>query len=491
MNETEQVVHQVAVVGAGVSGIGAAIRLRKEGVRDVVVLEKADDVGGVWRDNTYPGCAVDIPSVCYSYSFAPHDGWSRTFAPQREILDYLRSTAERYGVLEQVRLGVEVLEACWDVDASVWRIRTSGTEVVARSLIAAAGPWHEPSLPDVPGLADFPGPVFHTSRWDHDVDLSGKRVAVVGTGASAVQVVPGIADTVEHLHVFQRTPQWILPKQDKVLEPGRRGSRGALQRLDRRRQQLVIEMSNIAFQHQRGRALLQKIASQNISSAIDDPATRRALTPTWDIGCKRLLMSNDYYPALARADVTLHATGLHAVEGDVLVGDDGSRTPVDVVVLATGFKILEMPIADRVRGSDGRSLAEHWDGSPRAYKGTTVPGFPNLYLIFGPNVSAVTSGFTIVEAQLDQIALSLRHLRSCGAAALEVRPEVEARFNDEVQHALGSTVYNTGGCQSYYFDRNGRNGFSWPWSARRLRRVLADFDPDDYLLDAPLPQEHR
>ena len=489
MNQAADQVVDVAVIGAGVSGIGAAIRLRQEGVRDVVVLEKADDVGGVWRDNVYPGCAVDIPSVCYSYSFAPHDGWSRTFAPQREILDYLRSTAERFGVLDQVRLGVEVLEAAWDGHGAVWRIRTTAGEVAARSLIAAAGPWHEPSIPDVPGLADFPGPVFHTSRWE-DVDLDGKTVAVVGTGASAVQVVPSIAADVGHLHVFQRTPQWILPKADKVNDTSR-SSRAALQRLDRRRQQLVIELSNVAFQHKRGRALLQKLAAQNISSAVSDPEMRRALTPTWDIGCKRLLMSNEYYPALARPDVTLHPTGLREVDGDVLVGDDGSRTPVDVLVLATGFKILEMPIADRVRGADGRTLAEHWDGSPHAYKGTFVPGFPNLYLVFGPNVSAVTSGFTIVEAQLDQIALALRHVRATHAGALEVRTEVEEQFNDEVQAALQSTVYNTGGCQSYYFDRNGRNGFSWPWSARRLRKVLSRFDPDDYLVDAPVPQEQR
>ncbi|WP_067814492.1 flavin-containing monooxygenase [Nocardia inohanensis] len=478
--------HEVAVIGAGISGLGTAIKLREAGITDFVVLEKADSVGGVWRDNTYPGCAVDIPSIAYSYSFAPHDRWSRKFAPQPEILSYLRETADRFGVGEHLRLGVEVFEASWDGSRRCWVLDTSGGEIRARSLVAAAGPWHEPSLPDIDGLDSFPGPVFHTSRWDHDVDLTGQRVAIVGTGASAIQVVPSIAEQVAELHVLQRTPQWVVPK----LEPARSriARRLGVHRLrwvhefNRRREELILELTNIAFNHRWGQAAFKWLGRRNIHAAIDDPGLRAALTPEWSVGCKRLLMSSDYYPALARPNVSVVSTGLTAVRGNTLIGEDDSKIEVDVVILATGFKILDMPIAGKVRGVDGRSLAEHWDGSPQAYLGTTVPGFPNLYILFGPNVSAVASGFLIVESQLQQVVQALAHLRRSGAVSLEVRAKVMRQFNNEVQAALRNTVYNSGGCRSYYFDKNGRNGFSWPWSARRLRRMTARFNPEDYVV---------
>ncbi|MFE3024499.1 flavin-containing monooxygenase, partial [Nocardia tengchongensis] len=331
-----------------------------------------------------------------------------------------------------------------------------------------------------------PAPLINTSRWDHDVDLTGQRVAIVGTGASAIQVVPSIAEQVAELHVLQRTPQWVVPKMEPA--PSRVVRRLGVHRLgwvhefNRRREELILELTNIAFNHRWGQAAFKWIGRQNIRAAIDDPALRAALTPEWSVGCKRLLMSSDYYPALARPNVSVVSTGLTAVRGNTLIGEDNSKTEVDVVIMATGFKILDMPIAGKVRGSDGRSLSEHWDGSPQAYLGTTVPGFPNLYILFGPNVSAVASGFLIVESQLQQVVQALAHLRRSGAVSLEVRAQVMRQFNNDVQAALQSTVYNSGGCRSYYFDENGRNGFSWPWSARRLRRMTARFNPTDYIV---------
>ena len=472
--------YEVVVIGAGASGIGAAVRLRQQGVRDFVVLEKGDSVGGTWRDNTYPGCGCDVPSRLYSYTFAPNPDWSRVFAKQPEILTYLGDTADRFGVTEHVRLGVEVLKTHWDPTVSRWRLSTSDGDITARAIIAAAGPWHTPNLPEIPGLAEFSGPVFHSSRWDHDVDLTGKRVAVVGSGASAVQFVPAIAPAVQRLHLFQRTPQWVLPKPDHHIPNverqllRRRGFRNALRSLEYR----ALESLGFAFRRPRAQPLLRAIAKANIRRAIRDPRLRRKVTPDYPVGCTRPLVSNDYYPALTRANVDVHTTGVAEIRGNTVIGVDGTSAEVDAIILGTGFRILDLPIAGRVFDADGASLADHWQGSPQAYLGTTIAGFPNLFLVLGPSLGTVNSAFVIIEAQLAYIMSALRQLRSVDS--LEVRRPIQDAFNARVQAALPGTAYSSGSCRSYFIDANGRNSFSWPWATDRMIRSLARFDPSGY-----------
>ncbi|MET8978953.1 NAD(P)/FAD-dependent oxidoreductase [Streptomyces sp. NPDC004539] len=474
---------EVLVVGSGMSGIGAAIALRRAGVRDVVVVEKAGELGGTWRDNTYPGCACDVPSALYSYSFAPNPGWTRAFAGQEEIRAYLRETAGRFGVTPLIRFRAEVTSARWDAGAARWRVETARGRYAARFLVLAAGPWHEPSVPRIPGLARFPGTVFHSSRWRHGHDLAGARVAVVGSGASAVQLVPAIQPAVGRLHLFQRTAQWVLPKPDRrITRPERALLRlPAAQQALRAAQYAALEALGAGF---RRPALLRAVSAAgrlHLRTAVRDPVLRRALTPGYTPGCKRLLLSSSYYPALARPNVTVHPTAVASVDGSRITGADGSRADVDTIVLATGFRILDLPIAGRVFDASGASLDDHWKGSPDAYLGTTVAGFPNAFVLLGPHLgTGHSSAYTVLEAQLGYLAGAVRHARAAGWASMEVRAEVQAAFAAEVQDALARTVYSTGGCSSYYHDANGRNSFSWPWSTGRMRRRLAVFDPDAY-----------
>jgi cation diffusion facilitator CzcD-associated flavoprotein CzcO len=475
---------EALIIGSGLSGIGAAIKLREAGVRDPVIVEKADDLGGTWRDNTYPGCACDVPSALYSYSFAPNPEWTRAFAGQPEIRSYLRDTAAAYGITPLIRYGTEVTRAQWNPGDARWRVETNRGTYTTRFLISAAGPWHEPLLPDIPGLADFPGEVFHSSRWRHDVDLNGARVAVVGSGASAVQFVPAIQPRVGRLHLFQRTAQWVLPKPDHAV-PGaeRRVLRSVpgAQRALRRAEYAALEALGVGFRHPALLRAVQKVGTLHLRATVKDRDLRRALTPDYTLGCKRLLLSNTYYPALTRPNVTVHATAVKAVEGRRVIGADGSRADVDTIVLGTGFHILDMPIGQRVFDADGISLDDHWKGSPDAYLGTTVSGFPNAFVLLGPHLgTGHSSAYSVLEAQLAYVAGAIRHFRAAGWTSMDVRPEVQAAFHAEVQQALPSTVYNAGGCSSYYLDTNGVNSFSWPWSTGHMRRRLARFDPEAY-----------
>ncbi|MEU6894631.1 NAD(P)/FAD-dependent oxidoreductase [Streptomyces sp. NPDC046557] len=480
---------RVVVVGAGFSGLGAAIRLREAGFRDVLVLEKADRPGGTWRENTYPGCACDVPSTLYSYSFAPHTAWSRMFAGQEEIRRYLATTAERYGLAEVLRTGVQVYGARWDAGTARWSLDTSDGPYRAAVLVMATGPWHVPRPLDVPGLDAFAGPVLHTARWDDGVDLTGKRVAVVGSGASAVQVVPAVADRAAAVHLFQRTAQWVLPKPDLPLPPAFHRAVGRLpgaRRGLRASQYALQEGIGYAFRHPRLALLIEAAARAHLRLAVADPRLRRALTPVYRLGCKRLLTSSTYYPTLGRSHVHLHATAVGAVRGNTVVGADGTLVEADVLVTATGFRVGDMPLSRTLCGVEGRTLHDVWDGEPQAYLGTTVSGFPNLFLLLGPNLlGGSTSAITVLEAQLDHLTAALAHLDRSGDGALEVRPAVQATHNSAVQEALATTVYNTGGCTSYYLTPSGRNTFAWPWSTPRLTRRLRHFDPASYTWSAP------
>ncbi|MFF3849295.1 flavin-containing monooxygenase [Streptomyces sp. NPDC002328] len=479
---------EVLIIGSGISGIGSAVKLRRSGVRDLVLLEKADDLGGTWRDNTYPGCACDVPSALYSYSFAPNPEWTRAFAGQAEIRAYLDDTASQYGITPLIRFGTEVLRAQWQPNEARWHVDTNRGRYTARFLISAAGPWHEPLTPDIPGLADFPGTVFHSSRWRHDHQLDGARVAVVGSGASAVQFVPAIQPRVSRLHLFQRTAQWVLPKPDHYVPRVERGLMRRFpvaQRALRGAEYAALEALGAGFRHPALLRAVQKVGDLHLRATVKNPRLRRALTPDHTLGCKRLLLSNTYYPALTRPNVSVHATAVDSVRGNQVVGADGSTAEVDTIIMGTGFHILDMPIARRVHDADGASLDDHWKGSPDAYLGTTVSGFPNAFVLLGPHLgTGHSSAFMVLEAQLDYVAAAIHHSRSSGWTSMEVRPEVQAAFNAEVQQALPTTVYNAGGCSSYYLDTNGVNSFSWPWSTGRMRRRLGEFDTEAYNVTA-------
>ncbi|WP_278262936.1 NAD(P)/FAD-dependent oxidoreductase [Nocardia sp. AG03] len=477
--------HDVIVIGAGISGICAAIKLAEAGIDDVLIVEKAETFGGTWRANTYPGCACDVPSGLYSFSFAPNSEWSRLFAPQPEILAYVDRVAREHGLAARTRFGVEVTAAHWAEDH--WRLSTSDGELTARFVVSAAGPWNEPRVPEIPGLAEFPGEVFHSARWNHDYDLRGKRVAVVGSGASAVQFVPAIAPEVAQLHLFQRTAQWVLPKLDHAVPAV---EKRVMRRIPFAHKALrgieytIMEGLGVAFRRPRPlMQAVQAVGSAYLRAVVRDPALRAKLTPDYLLGCKRILFSNSYLQSLTRPNVDVYATGVAEFRGSTVVGADGSTAEVDAVILGTGFHILDTPLAEIVRGADGRSLAEHWQGSPEAYLGTVTTGFPNAFTVLGPSLgTGHSSAFAILEAQVDYLVTAIASARREGWSVLDVRPRVQAAYVEQVQAALATTVYNAGGCRSYYLDANGRNSFSWPWSTGELTRRVSAFDPADFTI---------
>ena len=489
MNNVQQDV-RVAIVGSGFAGLGMAIRLREAGIEDFVVLEKADDVGGTWRDNSYPGCACDVPSHLYSFSFAPNPEWTSTFSPQPEIWDYLRGCAERYGVMAHIRFGHELLDAAWDEDAQRWRLETSRGELTAQALVLGTGPLSAPSIPDLPGLERFEGTTFHSATWDHDHDLDGERVAVIGTGASAIQFVPQIQPRVGRLHLFQRTAPWIMPRPDRPLKgvgaapvpraAGRPSCSCARASTGRAR------ASSSASATRASCAGGQRLALRHLHRQVRDPELRRKLTPTYRMGCKRVLISNDYLPALARENVEVVTDAIREVRPRSIVTADGTEREVDTIIFGTGFHVTDMPAAERVRGRDGRSLAEVWDGSPQAHLGTMVAGCPNLFFLVGPNTGLGHNSIVfMIESQCNYVLDALRLMQAGGAAELEVRPEAQAAYNARIQEQMRGTVWTSGGCASWYLDAQGRNTTLWPTFTWPFRERTRRLDPAHYELRAP------
>jgi cation diffusion facilitator CzcD-associated flavoprotein CzcO len=476
----------VAVVGAGFGGIGVGIRLREAGLTDFVILERASTVGGTWRDNTYPGCACDVPSHLYSYSFAPNPGWSRGFSGQQEIWRYLEDVADRYRVRGHIRFGTEVTEARWDGAASRWRLQTARGALTADVMIVAAGPLSEPSVPDIPGLDSFPGEVFHSARWNHAASLAGKRVAVVGTGASAIQIVPAIQPDAERLVLFQRSPAWVLPRRDRPISPSRQRLYARVptaQKAARLAQYLSREALVGAFV--RRPSLLrsaQRLAVAHMARSVSDPDLRAKLTPDYVMGCKRVLLSDDFYPALARPNVEVVAAGLAKVDGATLTGQDGSAVEVDVIIFATGFRVTDMPMAERILGAGGVSLAHAWRGDMTALRGTTVAGYPNMCLVIGPNTGlGHNSMIHIIESQLSYIQDYVTTVaRLDGQGALDVRPPAQQHWNADVQRRMARSVWVTGGCTSWYLSAPGRNPTVWPGSTLAFRRATRRLDLAEY-----------
>ncbi len=475
---------RIVIIGSGFSGIGVAIRLKQAGIHDFVILERAGDLGGVWRDNSYPGCACDVESHLYEFAFAPNPEWSRRFSPQAEIWQYLRQCAERFGILPHIRYHQTVTGATWDDGAARWTVVTPKARYRAGILIAATGALSEPRLPDIPGIDQFSGPVFHSARWDHSVDLAGRRVAVLGTGASAVQFIPAIQPRVDRLTVFQRTPAWVVPRQDRATPDWARSlfrRVPAAQRFFRARINGYRDMLGVGFRHPMVMRLLLARAKQHLRQSIADPDLRARLTPDFMLGCKRILVSDDYLPALAQPNVEVVSGAATRITRDGVAAADGIERPADVIICSTGFQVTEFPFAEWICGREGLSLADAWRPSAKAHLGTTVSGFPNLFLVPGPNTGLGHSSVILMfEAQFEHIVSAVRYMDAHGVAAVEPRPEAQAAFVAEVDRRMAKTVWVTGGCRSWYLDATGRNSTLWPGTIPQFRRRVERFRPDDY-----------
>jgi cyclohexanone monooxygenase len=484
---------QHLVIGAGFAGLCAAIRLQEDGETDFLVVEKGSDVGGTWRDNTYPGAACDVPSQLYSFSFAPNPEWSSSFSPQPEIQAYIRTVAERSGVLDRFVFDTAVEAADWDEAAGHWVVRTTAGTVTARDLIVGAGGLSEPKLPDIEGIGTFQGETFHSARWDHSVDLAGKRVAVIGTGASAIQIVPELQKVVGHLDVYQRTAPYVVPRNDREYTKVERAlfkRVPALQKVYRTAIYWGKELLVPGFTVNPKLALPAKnLALANINKGIKDPELRARVTPDFEIGCKRILISNTYYPALASDNVDLVTDPIAKVTGNAVVTADGVERPIDVLVVATGFYTTELPIAERIRGRNGASLADTWrEDGMAAYKGTTVHGFPNLFFIVGPNTGLGHSSMVfIIESQVEYIRDAIRTMGLHRYDTVEPTAEAQREWNDSLQRRMKRTVWNTGGCSSWYLDAHGKNTVLWPRSTFTFRQQLAEFDVAAYEVTASTP----
>jgi cation diffusion facilitator CzcD-associated flavoprotein CzcO len=485
--------HRIAIVGSGFAGLGAAIRLKQAGVEDFVVLERTGDVGGTWNVNTYPGCQCDIPSHLYSFSFAPNPNWSRTYSPQPEIWEYLRGVCRDHKVDRHIRFHTEVTAARWDEQERLWRLETRTGELTAELLITAPGPLAEPKLPTIEGIETFAGAMFHSAEWNHEHSLLGKRVAAIGTGASAIQFVPRIQPEVSKLHVFQRTPPWVVPRRDRATTRAERLLYRRFPPAQRFVRGFVYAMRELfvpTLMHPHPGSLAERAARKHLREQVPDPGLRAKLLPRYRIGCKRVLISNEWYPTLQQPNVELVTDSVVRVTPRGVLTGDGTEREVDAIVFGTGFHVTDMPLAHWVHGPGGRSLNDVWQGSPQAYLGTTVAGFPNLFLMVGPNTGLGHNSIVfMIESQLNHIMGCLAHLDRTGSSVFEVRPDVQERFNAELQRKLKGSVWTSGGCASWYLDEHGRNSTVWPGSTWTYRQRTRRFDPGDYSLSprAPVP----
>jgi cation diffusion facilitator CzcD-associated flavoprotein CzcO len=478
---------RVLVIGAGFGGLGTAIKLQEKGERDFLVLEKAGDVGGTWRDNTYPGAACDVPSQLYSFSFALNPDWSQTYSPQPEIQAYIQRVADRSGVLDRFRFNTNVEDARWDTGQLLWRIRTSSGDLTASILVVAAGSLSEPKLPDIDGIDSFDGALFHSARWNHDFDLTGKRVAVIGTGASAIQIVPEVAEKAARLDVYQRTAPWVMPRAqrpytrfEKLLfryVPGaQRLARTGIYWLLETFVRPALTVSPLLG------APLRKAATANLNRGVSDPELRQRVLPNFSIGCKRILFSNDWYPALSRDNVDLVTDPIVKVTPNAVVTEDGTEREVDALIVATGFHTTDLPIATHIVGTSGETLSEHFaEGGMQAYKGATVHGFPNMFFVVGPNTGLGHSSMVfMIESQVAYLVDAVTKLRQHELASVQPTVTAQQTWVEDVQRRMKKTVWSTGGCQSWYLDDHGRNVSLWPRSTFAFRKLTASFDLDAY-----------
>jgi cation diffusion facilitator CzcD-associated flavoprotein CzcO len=496
---------RIAIVGTGFSGLGAAIALTNagwggSGVEDMMLLERRDGVGGTWHDNSYPGCRCDVPSNLYSFSFAPNPSWTETFSAQPEIERYLKKTARDYGVLERICFSTALESARWDAASSVWVLETSRGSLKADFLISGVGPLAEPAIPEFVGASTFGGEAFHSAQWRHDVDLTGRNVAIVGTGASTIQFLPIVQRSAGQVTLFQRTPPWVFPHRNRrtfAVEQVLYRAFPALQRFSRWRIYWMGELllGSLLVKNSPMLRRMESLGRRLLARHVPDPQLRAKLTPTYTPGCKRLLQSNDYYPALQRPNVQVETEKILELAPEGVVTADGVLHQVDVLIYGTGFRVTDNPTTHRIFGRSGVSLAAHWAGTPTgmsAYCGTTIPDFPNFFMLAGPNTGiGHTSLVVMIEAQVQHVVGALESLARGGSSVVEVRPQVAAEWGDEIQRKAAPTVWNSGGCSSWYLDEAGRNTTLWPDYTFRFVRRVRDFSAQDYVLSGPPSSERE
>jgi len=474
---------EIVIVGAGFSGLGMAIQLKRNGFNDFLVLERGEDVGGVWRENTYPGCACDIESHLYSFSFYQNPNWSRIYSGQQEIWDYLRECVKHFGLGPQIRFNHDLESARWDETSKTWKLKTSKGDYEAQHLISAVGALNDPFIPTIDGLSDFKGKTFHSSRWDHKYPLEGKKVAVIGTGASAIQFIPQIQPKVEKLTVFQRTPAWVLPRHDRAVtekEKNKLRRFPLFQKFWRARLFWLHESYGLAFRHPKLSEQTRVVALKNLKKRIKDPNTRAKLIPDYKIGCKRILISDDYYPALAKENVEIVTENVQSIKANGIVTSDGKHRDVDAIIFGTGFRVTEFHFAKLLFGVNGESLYEKWKGSAHAYRGTMTSGFPNLFSLLGPNTGlGHNSVLLMVEAQIEFVLKALRHMKRNHVSSIDVKKEPERRYMEQVDKKSKSTVW-LAGCKSWYLDKTGRNSVLWPGSVVAFQRKIPKFEANDF-----------
>ena len=507
--------YEVIIIGAGFGGMGMAIQLDKAGLSDFTVIEKDGDVGGTWLINDYPGCACDVPSHMYSFSFEPNPDWSREFASQPEILAYLRRCADKYRIRPRIQFHTQVVGVVYDEAACLWNVRLARTDatarfaaekglrpgdplpalaadlpetrtVRARVVVSAMGGLSTPAYPQLPGLERFQGRAFHSQRWDHGYDLRGKRVAVIGTGASAIQFVPQIQPTVAHLDVYQRTPPWVLPKADRAIPSLLRRAYRALPLARQARRLSIYTMLEgravaLALEPRLVR-VAEAYARLSMRRQVADPVLRAKLTPRYSLGCKRVLLTNDWFPAVTQPNVEVVTTGIAEVRERSIVDVEGVERPADAIVFGTGFRIADAFPRGAVVGRGGVDLAERWASAPEAYKGTSVAGFPNLFLLVGPNVGLGHNSLVyMIESQIRYVVDALRTMREGNLAEVEVERRAQDEFNADLQRRSRRTVWTDGGCNSYYLDpKTGRNIAIWPGFTFHFRWITRAFDVGSY-----------
>ncbi len=472
------------IIGSGFAGLGIAIRLKQKGIDDFVILERANDLGGVWRDNTYPNCACDVESHLYSFSFARNPDWSRAFSPQPEIWAYLRSCADRFGVTPHLRTNHEVVRLDWDEEKKYWRVQTSKDDFIADVVIAAAGGLSEPKLPRLPGIDSFEGESFHSAKWNHDVDLSGKRVAVVGTGASAIQFVPGIQPKVGKLLLFQRTPAWIMPRKNSPISESakkllRRSNMAQL--LLRGEIYVRHEILALPFLYPQIAKFVQIIANHYLRKQVRDPELRKKLTPKFTLGCKRILLSDEYLPALTQPNVEVITSAVAEIRPNSVVDKDGVEHDVDVIIYGTGFDVQEHPLAKRTFGRNGEQLWNRWKNRMSAHLGTSVNGFPNLFFLFGPNTAlGHSSVIVMIESQIRYVLDALDHMKRNRLKTIEATELAQKKFIEEMDQKSKSTVWASGGCDSWYLDERRQNTTLWPGFTFSFMNRMSRFQPSEY-----------
>lgn len=475
---------RVAVLGAGFGGLAVAHRLAQSGIDDVVIFERSDGVGGTWRANRYPGAACDVPSHLYSLSFAPNPSWSRSYASQPEILEYVEACYDRFDVRRKVRLQTEIVSAAWSDGSQTWELRDrAGDRYEADVVVSAIGMFHTPKVPDIPGLDDFGGTVFHSAQWDDSHDLTGERVAVVGTGASAIQIVPAIVDDVAHLDLYQRTAPWVMPRRDVAYTEEQQREFAERPEVAAKHRQELHDLFEGATVFLTGDAVAASIAEMSrdfLAGSVDDPDLRATLTPQHPFGCTRPLISNDYYPAVQRQHVDLVTDGIERVTETGIRGVDGVERPVDTIVLCTGFHAADYLRGLDVVGRDGVGIHDRWDGVPRAYHGLAVPGFPNFFMLYGPNTNqGGNSILLILEAQAQFVASALEAMDETGATEVEVTEQAMARYTDELRRDLARTVW-LDGCSTYFHTASGDVVTQLPHKAGWYREVTEEIDRDDF-----------